>query len=539
MELKKWWHDKIVYQIYPKSFMDANNDGYGDIKGIISKLDYLKDLGVDILWLTPYFKSPMEDNGYDVADYLEVNDMFGTMEDMDMLINEAKKRDMYIMMDIVANHTSSEHKWFQESRKSKDNPYRDYYIWRDEPLFNRNSTFGGSAWEYDETTKQYYFHEFAKGQPDLNWENPVVLEEMAKCINFWLDKGVKGIRFDVIQLIGKELDKNITAYGPTLHQKVHELYKKSYGKYDIVTVGEAWGDLEKAIDFTDPKNEELNMVFNFDCTSYTTLTKFGKFSPRPIDMEFCKHNLIKYQHGLNHRSWNALVVENHDLGRAINRFGDLNFYEKSAKAIPVMNYLLKGTPYIYQGQELGMTNPEFASLDEYRDVEVFGFYNEYVVKNKFMTHEEFIAGCKKEARDNNRVPIQWSDGVNAGWNEGATPWIGINPNYKEVNAEKEINDPNSILNFYKKVFRLRKDERYAEAFVYGEFKEHLVEKENVFTFSRETDKVKVLVVTNMRGNTEEIELPFEIVKTLLSNYDKEYTNKIILEPYEALVLEIK
>ena len=539
MKLKKWWHDKIVYQIYPKSFMDANNDGYGDIKGIISKLDYLKDLGVDILWLTPYFKSPMEDNGYDVADYLEVNDMFGSMEDMDTLISEAKKRDMYIMMDIVANHTSSEHKWFQESRKSKDNPYRDYYIWRDEPLFNRQSTFGGSAWEYDETTGQYYFHEFAKGQPDLNWENPVVLEEMAKCINFWLDKGVKGIRFDVIQLIGKELDNNITAYGPTLHQKVHELYKKSYGKYDIVTVGEAWGDLEKAIDFTDPKNEELNMVFNFDCTSYTTLTKFGKFSPRPIDMEFCKHNLIKYQHGLNHRSWNALVVENHDLGRAINRFGDLNFYEKSAKAIPVMNYLLKGTPYIYQGQELGMTNPEFDKLEDYKDVEVYGFYNEFVVKNKFMTHEEFIDGCKKEARDNNRVPIQWSDGVNAGWNQGATPWIGINPNYKEINAEKEINDPNSVLNFYKKVFKLRKHERYAEAFVYGEFKEHLVEKENVFTFSRETENVKVLVVTNMRGNKEEITLPFEVVKTLLSNYDKEYTNKIVLEPYEALVLEIK
>ena len=539
MKLKKWWHDKIVYQIYPKSFMDANNDGYGDIKGVISKLDYLKDLGVDILWLTPYFKSPMEDNGYDVADYLEVNDMFGSMEDMDTLISEAKKRDMYIMMDIVANHTSSEHKWFQESRKSKDNPYRDYYIWRDEPLFNRQSTFGGSAWEYDETTGQYYFHEFAKGQPDLNWENPVVLEEMAKCINFWLDKGVKGIRFDVIQLIGKELDNNITAYGPTLHQKVHELYKKSYGKYDIVTVGEAWGDLEKAIDFTVPKNEELNMVFNFDCTSYTTLTKFGKFSPRPIDMEFCKHNLIKYQHGLNHRSWNALVVENHDLGRAINRFGDLNFYEKSAKAIPVMNYLLKGTPYIYQGQELGMTNPEFDKLEDYKDVEVYGFYNEFVVKNKFMTHEEFIDGCKKEARDNNRVPIQWSDGVNAGWNQGATPWIGINPNYKEINAEKEINDPNSVLNFYKKVFKLRKHERYAEAFVYGEFKEHLVEKENVFTFSRETENVKVLVVTNMRGNKEEITLPFEVVKTLLSNYDKEYTNKIVLEPYEALVLEIK
>ena len=540
MELKKWWHDKIVYQIYPKSFMDGNNDGYGDIKGIISRLDYLKDLGVDILWLTPYFKSPMEDNGYDVADYLEVNEMFGNMEDMDKLISECKKRDMYIMMDIVANHTSSEHKWFKESRKSKDNPYRDYYIWRDEPLFDRMSTFGGSAWEYDEATGQYYFHEFAKGQPDLNWENPKVLDEMAKCINFWLDKGVKGIRFDVIQLIGKELDKNITAYGPTLHQKVHELYTKSFGKYDIVTVGEAWGDLEKAIDFTDPKNEELNMVFNFDCTSYTTLTKYGKFSPRPIDMEFCKHNLIKYQHGLNERSWNALVVENHDLGRCVNKFGDLNFYEKSAKAIPVMNYLLKGTPFIYQGQELGMTNPEFDNLDDYRDVEVFGFYNEYVVKNKFMTHEEFIEGCKKEARDNNRVPVQWSDDVNAGWNMGATPWIPINPNYKEINALDELEDPNSIFNFYKKLFRLRKSADYKEAFVYGKFKEHFVEKENVFIFSRETESVKVLVVTNMRGNTEHVELPFEIKKTLLSNYDKEYnSSNVTLEPYEAFVVEIK
>ena len=540
MGLKKWWHDKIVYQIYPKSFMDADNDGYGDIKGIISKLDYLKDLGVDILWLTPYFKSPMEDNGYDVADYLEVNEMFGTMEDMDTLLAECKKRDMYIMMDIVANHTSSQHKWFQESRKSKDNPYRDYYIWRDEPLFDRQSTFGGSAWEYDETTNQYYFHEFAKGQPDLNWQNPKVLDEIASCIKYWLDKGVKGIRFDVIQLIGKEIDNNITAYGPTLHQKIHELYKKSYGQYDIVTVGETWGDLEKAIDFTDPKNEELNMVFNFDCTSSTTHTKYGKFSPKPIDMEFCKRNLIKYQHGLNEKSWNALVVENHDLGRAVNKFGDLNYHEKSAKAIPVMNYLLKGTPYVYQGQELGMTNPGFDNIEDYRDVEVFGFYNEYVIKNKVMTYEEFIDGCKKEARDNNRVPVQWSDEVNAGWNKGATPWINVNPNYKEINALKEVNDPNSIYNFYKKLFKLRKSEEYSLTFVYGEFKEHLVDIENVFIFSRELEDKKVLVVTNMRGNVEHINLPFEITKTLLSNYDKEYKGSdITLEPYEAFVVEIK
>ena len=269
MELKKWWHNKIVYQIYPKSFMDSNNNGYGDIRGIINKLDYLHDLGVDIIWITPYFKSPMKDNGYDVSDYLGINEMFGNMDDMDELILECNKRNMYIMMDIVANHTSNEHYWFKESKKSKDNPYRDYYVWRDEPLFDNQSTFGGSAWEYDEVTKQYYFHEFAVEQPDLNWENPKVLDEIAKCINYWLDKGIKGIRFDVIHLIGKEIDNNIHAYGPTLHQKVHELYKKSYGNYDIVTVGEAWGDLEKAIDFTDPKNEELDMVFQFECTSST------------------------------------------------------------------------------------------------------------------------------------------------------------------------------------------------------------------------------------------------------------------------------
>ena len=540
MKLKKWWHDKIVYQIYPKSFKDDNNDGIGDIKGILSKLDYLHDLGVDILWLTPYFKSPMEDNGYDVADYLAVNEIFGSMEDMDLLIAECKKRDMYIMMDIVANHTSSEHEWFKESKKSKDNPYRDYYVWRDEPLFDCQSTFGGSAWEYDENTKQYYFHEFAKGRPDLNWENPKVLDEIAKCINFWLDKGIKGIRFDVIHLIGKEIDNNIHAYGPTLHQKVHELYKKSYGNYDIVTVGEAWGDLEKAIDFTDPKNEELDMVFQFECTSSTTdPSRLGKFTPKPVDMEFVKNTLIKYQHGLNDRSWNALFVENHDLGRCINRFGELNFYDKSAKAIAIMNYFLKGTPYIYQGQELGMTNIKITDVNDYDDVEVHGFYKEYVLDKKLLTYEEFMDGCNKEARDNNRTPIQWSDEVNAGWNEGAKPWLKINPNYKEINAQKQINDPDSIFSFYKKLIAVRKHETYRNTFVYGKFNAHQVEKKNVFIYTRESEDAKILVVTNMRGNTEEVVLPFEISEVLLSNYNRTYENKITLEPYEAFVAVIK
>lgn len=540
MELKKWWHDKVVYQIYPKSFMDANNDGYGDIRGIIEKLDYLKELGVDILWLTPYFASPMEDNGYDVSDYTEINSMFGNMQDMDELLSECKKRDMYIMMDIVANHTSSEHKWFVEACKSKDNSYRDYYIWRDEPLHDMQSIFGGSAWEYDETTQQYYLHLFAKGQPDLNWDNPKVIDEMADVIRYWLDKGVKGIRFDVIDLIGKDIDNNITANGPKLHERVKELNKKSFGKYDIVTVGEdAWGDLEKAIEFTDPKNQELDMVFQFECTHYTTLTEYGKFAPRPIDMEEVKRILIRYQEGLNDLSWNTLVVENHDLGRAINRFGDLKYCNESAKAIAIMNYCLKGTPFIYQGQEIGMTNPVITDINDYRDVEVFGFYKEYVLEKKVMTYEEFLEGCNKEARDNNRTPIQWSGKKNAGWNQGATPWIGINSNYVTVNVEDEQKDPNSVLNFYKKLLELRKSSEYAEVFVYGEFKAYLVDLMDLFIYTRNTNEKRVLIVTNMRGNKIAVTLPFEIKKTLLSTHGKEYISSTLeLEPYEAFVAEV-
>ena len=541
MELKKWWHDKIVYQIYPKSFKDDNNDGIGDIKGIISKLDYLKNLGVDILWLTPFYKSPMEDNGYDVADYLTINELFGSNKDMEDLIDECKKRDMYIMMDIVANHTSSEHEWFKQSRSSKDNPYRDYYIWRDEPLHNMESTFGGSAWQYDETTNQYYYHCFAKGQPDLNWENPKVLDEIAKCINYWLDRGIKGIRFDVIHLIGKEIDKNILAYGPTLHQKVHQLYKKSYGNYDIVTVGEAWGDLEKAIAFTDPKNEELDMVFQFECTSSNCdFSRFGKFSPKPIDMEFCKNILIKYQHGLNERSWNALFVENHDLGRCINKFGSLDYRNESAKAIAIMNYFLKGTPYIYQGQEIGMTNIKITDVNDYDDVEVHGFYKDYVLDKKVMTYEEFLDGCNKEARDNNRTPIQWDDSVNAGFNKGAKPWLKINENYTTINAASQINDENSIYNFYKKLLSLRKSDEYVNTFVYGKFNEVNPEIKNIFAYIREDENHKVLVVTNMKDNHEKINLDFKVNKTLLSNYNKEYDSlDITLAPFEAFVVEVK
>ncbi|MCI5745365.1 MAG: alpha-glucosidase [Erysipelotrichaceae bacterium] len=538
MKLKKWWHDKIVYEIYPKSFMDANNDGIGDIKGIIGKLDYLKELGVDILWLTPFFKSPMEDNGYDISDYLSVNEMFGSMKDMDELIEKCKERNMYIMMDVVLNHTSSEHNWFKQSRKSKDNAYRNYYIWRDEPLYNMESTFGGSAWEYDDVTNQYYFHEFAKGQPDLNWENPKVMDEMSKCINFWLKKGIKGIRFDVIHLIGKEIDNNILSYGPTLHKKVHELYEKSYGKYDIITVGEAWGDLKKAIDFTNPSNEELDMVFQFECTSSTCdFSKYGKFSPKPIDMEFVKNTLVKYQNGLNDHSWNALFVENHDLGRCINRFGSLNYQDMSAKAIAIMNYCLKGTPYIYQGQEIGMTNILINDINDYQDVEVHGFYKDLVIDKKVMSEKDFIKACNQEARDNNRTPMQWDDSINAGFNKGFKTWMKVNDNYHEINVKENMKNSDSIFHFYQKLFAIRKSEEYGPTFVYGKFDLQLPDEKNVFVYTRNYDK-NICIVVNMVESEQHIILPFKVKNIILANYNKEYHDgNIKLSPFEAFVYE--
>ena len=539
--MKKWWHDKIVYQIYPKSFMDSNNDGFGDINGIISKLDYLKQLGVDIIWITPFFTSPMIDNGYDVADYCGINPMFGTMEDMDNLIEECNKRNMYIMIDIVANHTSDKHRWFLEALKGKDNPYHDYYIFRDKPVHEEHrACFGGPSWQYVEELDEYYYHEFAVEQPDLNWDNPKVREEMANAINFWMKKGIKGIRFDVIHLIGKEVENAIYGYGPTLHQRVKELYENSYGNFDIVTVGEAWGNLEQAKDFTLPERKELNMVFQFECTSYTSVYEnCGKFTPRPMDMHFVKKTLIKYQNGLNDCSWNALFVENHDLGRCINRFGDLNYKNESAKCISLFNYCLKGTPYIYQGQEIGMVNIKMNSLEEYRDVEVFTSYKDFVLDMKKITHEEFLEGCYKEARDNNRTPIQWSADINAGFNLGTETWIKINDNFKEINVENQINDPNSILSFYKKLFDIRKNSKYSNALVYGEFKAFDEENPDTFIYTRTMDNVTVGVIANMTNKVCKVKLPFNVSSVILSNYDYELKeSEFEIKPYEALLVEI-
>ena len=363
---------------------------------------------------------------------------------------------------------------------------------------------------------------------------------MANAINFWMKKGIKGIRFDVIHMIGKEIENDIYGYGPTLHERVNELYHNSYGKYDIVTVGEAWGNLEQAKDFTLPEREELNMVFQFECTSYTNdHSRHGKFTPRDVDFKFVKDTLSKYQYGLNDCSWNALMVENHDLGRCINRFGDEKYRVESAKAIATYNFLLKGTPFIYQGQEIGMTNIRMNNLDEYRDVEVFGKYND-LVKTGLLSHEEFMLGAYKEARDNNRIPFQWDSSKNAGFTNGETTWIKVHPNYQEINAEIEIENSNSIFNYYKQLLKLRKNSEYSNALVYGKFESYLNEHPDVFVYSRSDDEVKVGVISNMKNYPVEVELPFEMDKILLQNYDKRYnSNKLLLEPYETIVGKIK
>lgn len=535
---RKWWHDKTIYQIYPKSFKDSNNDGIGDLKGIIEKLDYLKELGVDILWLTPFFKSPMIDNGYDIADYCDINPLFGTMEDMDRLIKEAKKREIYIMMDMVANHCSSEHHWFKEAIKSKDNPYHDYFIFRDKPVHpEHRSCFGGEAWEYVPSLNQYYFHEFAKEQPDLNFDNPKIMDEIENAINFWMKKGIRGIRFDVIHMIGKQIDNGIYGYGPKLHERVQELYHTSYGNYDIVTVGEAWGNLEQAKDFTLPSRHEFNMVFQFECTSSTNdNSRHGKFTPKPIDMKFCKDAWIKYQEGLNDCSWNALFVENHDLGRCINRFGSLQYKKESAKAIAMMVFFQKGTPYIYQGQEIGMTNIRMDSLEDYDDVEVHGAYKDYVLGLKDITYEDFMEACYQEARDNNRIPFQWDDSINAGFNQGAKPWLKINKDYKEVNVKVEKNDPSSILNFYKEWIHLRKTEEYKDTFTYGKFIAIDKDNKDIFVYKRSYNSQNIVILVNMKDKEIPYSLPSSIDKVLLKNYNKEYKEKdLVLEPFEALI----
>ncbi|EHU4926804.1 alpha-glucosidase [Vibrio vulnificus] len=541
----KWWHDAVVYQIYPRSFCDSNNDGIGDLNGIIGKLDYLKTLGVNVLWLSPVYKSPMDDNGYDISDYQDIAAEFGTMADMQNLLAQAKARDIRVVMDLVVNHTSDEHPWFVEARKSKDNPYRDYYIWRDAKPDgsvpdDQGSIFGGSAWQWDEATQQYYFHLFSKRQPDLNWENPKVQHEVHKMMNWWIDQGIGGFRLDVIDLIGKEIDKGITGNGPRLHPLLQEMNRATFGDKDLLTVGETWGATpEIAKLYSDPERHELSMVFQFE---HITLTwQHGdKWNPIPLDLKQFKHVLTKWQTELSNQGWNSLFWNNHDLPRVVSKYGDDKRYRvESAKMLATALHFLKGTPYIYQGEEIGMTNVAFESLDQYKDIETLNFYK--VKTESGVSHQHMMDAIHENSRDNARTPMQWSASPNGGFSQ-AEPWIEVNPNYPEINVEQALADSDSIFYHYQKLIELRKQH---PAIVYGDFTPLFAEHDSVFAYVRSHQDEQLLVINNFSDQEVSLELPDNLqnkeVNCLIYNYDllDMLGVTLSLKPYQCYAFKLK
>lgn len=548
MSERRWWKEAVIYQIYPRSFNDSDGDGIGDIKGVTEKLDYFKWLGVDALWLSPVYKSPNDDNGYDISDYYDIMDEFGTMEDMDNLIAEAKKRGIKIIMDMVFNHTSDEHPWFIESRKSKNNKYRDYYVWRDpvdgkEPN-DMGSVFSGSAWQFDEKTGQYYLHVFSKKQPDLNWENEKVRRDIAKIVEFWLDKGVEGFRLDVIENIGKIPDEMIVANGPKLHDYIHELYEKGFnsrgtGK-DIVTIGECWSaNIDIATQYTAPENEELSMVFQFEHVSLDEQKGKAKWDTKPLDLLELKNVLFKWQ--LEHtKGWNTLFWDNHDLPRIVSHYGnDTTYRVESAKMFATLLHGMKGTPFIYQGEEIGMTNIKFDDISDYRDIETLNMYKERMEQGYEV--EDIMKSIYIKSRDNGRTPMQWTSGKNGGFTTG-NPWLGVNPNYRDINVEGELADENSVLHHYKKLISLRKEEK---AFVYGDFRPILVDDKEIVAYYRVYGKDKFLVICNFYGRDRIIEIEdFDgtnvKVTEIISNYCDSSTElgKLKLRPYESVIYKV-
>ncbi|MEZ8044718.1 alpha-glucosidase [Vibrio sp. 10N.237.312.C02] len=541
---QKWWHDAVVYQIYPRSFLDSNNDGIGDLNGIISKLDYLKELGINVIWLSPVYQSPMDDNGYDISDYQAIAEEFGTMEEMKRLMDEAKERDIKIVMDLVVNHTSDEHRWFEQARSSKDNPYRDYYIWRDAKQDgsapdDQGSIFGGSAWQWDELTQQYYFHLFSKRQPDLNWENPKVQEEVHTMMNWWIDLGIGGFRLDVIDLIGKEIDKGITGNGPRLHKLLQQMNQATFGNKDLLTVGETWGATpEIAKLYSGQGRNELSMVFQFE---HITLTweNGDKWNPISLDLREFKNVLTKWQLELADGGWNSLFWNNHDLPRLVSKYGDdKHFRVESAKMLATCLHFLKGTPYIYQGEEIGMTNVAFDNLDQYKDIETHNFYK--VKTESGVTHEHMMDAIHENSRDNARTPMHWNNQPNAGFSDG-TPWIELNPNYPEINVESALADPSSIFYHYKTLIELRKAH---PAIVYGSFIPVFEEHDKVFAYVRELDGEKLFVVCNFSNDNLTLDMPeqcqTQTLDCLINNYQTvtELSAKLELAPYESFAVKL-
>ncbi|WP_114633914.1 alpha,alpha-phosphotrehalase [Vibrio splendidus] len=553
---ESWWKTATIYQIYPKSFCDSGNKGTGDIKGIISKLDYLKNLSVDAIWLTPVYASPMIDNGYDISDYYAINPQFGTMEDFDLLLSEAHQRGIRIVMDIVVNHTSTEHAWFQSALGDKNSPYRDYYIWKDpvngQAPTNWQSKFGGNAWELDEATGQYFLHLFAKEQADLNWENPVVREEVKDVISFWAEKGVDGFRLDVINLISKQQDfpnddigdgRRFYTDGPRVHEYLKEISEAVFQKYGSVTVGEMSSTtLEHCQQYSNVDNSELSMVFNFHHLK-VDYTNGEKWTNAPFDFLQLKSIFNHWQTGLNGKGWGALFWCNHDQPRVVSRLGnDQQYRVESAKMLAASVHMMQGTPYIYQGEEIGMTNPGYTEISQYRDVESTNMYD-IMVNRDGVAHEDMMAILAQKSRDNSRTPMQWNSETYAGFSL-SQPWLDVANNYTEINAEQALEDKDSVFYFYKSLIELRKE---VPVITYGSYQDLLPEHPSVFAYSRESEGQTLLCINNYYGEEAECVLPerFEVAKakSLLSNYQVSESlvasHHQVLRPYETRILLIE
>ena len=550
---KNWWKEAVVYQIYPRSFMDSNGDGIGDLKGITSKLDYLKELGIDVIWLSPVYQSPNDDNGYDISDYQAIMEEFGTMEDFDEMLSEAHKRGLKIVMDLVVNHTSDEHRWFVESRKAEENAYSDYYIWREgkegmQPPNNWGSCFGGSAWQYDEERGMYYLHLFSKKQPDLNWDNPMVRQDVFDMMTWWCEKGIDGFRMDVISMISKTKempDGEINGlygdygpycvHGPNIHKYLKEMNEKVLSKYDLMTVGETPGvTVEQAKRYAGEDSHELSMVFQFEHVD--AHGKYGKWTDEKMPLPELKKILSKWQTELYGKAWNSLFWDNHDQPRAVSRFGNDSpqYRDVSAKMLATCLHMMQGTPYIFQGEELGMTNYPFESPADFRDIESIHAYEEWCESGR-VNHDIFWPCITFISRDNARTPVQWDDTENAGFTTGI-PWIQVNPNYKEINAKKEMSDLDSVFHYYQKLIALRK--KYA-LIVYGKYEMLFEDDENLFVYTREMKGEKLLTVCNFTEKDPEFDLPTEFQNAicLIANLPNVYEQrKILLKPYEAFVL---
>jgi oligo-1,6-glucosidase len=558
-----WWKESVVYQIYPRSFRDSDGDGIGDLRGIIQKLDYLNDLGVDVIWLSPVYQSPNDDNGYDISDYRAIMAEFGTLAEFDELLEGLHRRGMKLLMDLVVNHTSDEHPWFVESRGSRDNPRRDWYIWRPgrdgrEPN-NWESFFGGSAWQYDEATGEYYLHLFSRKQPDLNWENPEVRAAVHEMMTWWLDKGIDGFRMDVINMISKVPDlpdAPVTApgpyqfggqyflHGPRLLEFLKEMKDKVLSRYDVFTVGEMpLVTTEHAVDITHEKRGTLNMLFHFEhvMLDHDPASALGKWGPAPLRLTDLKQVMTRWQKDLENQGWNSFYLSNHDQPRSVSRFGDDKAYRvESAKLLATFVHTLHGTPYVYQGEEIGMTNVAFDTIEDYRDIETLNFHRK-AVQELGLDPARVLAAIHARSRDNARTPVQWDDSANAGFTIG-TPWIRVNPNYREINVAQALADPDSIFHYYRKLIRLRREN---PVIVHGSYDLILEAHEQIYAYTRTLGDERLLVILNFSADTPVFALPTHIDFTdrelLIANYPvdpAEDIRQLILRPYEARVYRI-